>query len=78
MANYPNTGLPSRSTLGGSHETDSISFDRPCGLGMAEEDEKFLDADVHWAGLAKPFRLRQATVMCLIFNRMIGQHVASK
>ena len=72
MANYNNVGLPSTSTLEGSHETDSASFDRPCGLGIAEEDEEFLDADVHWAGLAKPFRLRQATVMCLIFNRMIG------
>lgn len=65
-------GFPSKSTLDGSHVTDTASFDRPGGLGMSEEDERFLEADVRWTGLAKPFRLRKATVMCLIFNRMIG------
>ena len=72
MANYQNMGFPSKSTLDESHVTETASFDRPGGLGMSEEDERFLEADVRWTGLAKPFRLRKATVMCLIFNRMIG------
>lgn len=65
--------FPSRSTLSDSHVAEVASFDRPGGLGMSEEDERFLDADVRWTGLAKPFRIREATVMCLIFNRMIGE-----
>jgi len=65
--------ISSRSTLDESHVAETASFDRPGGMGMAEEDERFLEADVRWTGLAKPFRIRKATVMCLIFNRMIGK-----
>jgi hypothetical protein len=48
-------------------------FAEPGGQGLSAEDEMFLDADVHWRGVAKPMRLGRWTVMCLIFNRMIGE-----
>lgn len=52
----------------------SPTFDQPGGRGLAPEDEIMLqEADVHWRGVAKPMRLGRATVMCLIFNRMIGE-----
>lgn len=51
-------------------------FDRPGGRGLAPEDEILLqEADVRWKAVAKPMRLGRATVMCLIFNRMIGEFV---
>lgn len=78
MATFQKIGYSSKSTLDESHVTETASFDRPGGLGMSEEDERFLEADVRWTGLAKPFRIRKATVMCLIFNRMIGKHTPSR
>ncbi|KFY04726.1 hypothetical protein O988_00569 [Pseudogymnoascus sp. VKM F-3808] len=47
--------------------------DQPGGMGLAPEDEFLLnEADVHAKAVAKPMRLGSLTVMCLIFNRMIG------
>lgn len=69
---YDNYQLPSTSTLQGSGVM-SPAFDQPGGRGLAPEDEVMLqEADVHWRAVAKPMRLGRATVMCLIFNRMIG------
>ncbi|OBT53766.1 hypothetical protein VE04_06635 [Pseudogymnoascus sp. 24MN13] len=46
---------------------------QPGGMGLAPEDEFLLnEADVHAKAVAKPMRLGSLTVMCLIFNRMIG------
>jgi hypothetical protein len=48
--------------------------DQPGGMGLAPEDEFLLnEADVHAKAVAKPMRLGSLTVMCLIFNRMIGE-----
>jgi hypothetical protein len=69
MADQQN-GIQSTSTLSASRMQ---GFDRPGGIGLSEEDEAFLrDADVHVKSPAKPMRLRKLTVMCMIFNRMIG------
>ncbi|KFZ15936.1 hypothetical protein V502_05328 [Pseudogymnoascus sp. VKM F-4520 (FW-2644)] len=47
--------------------------DQPGGMGLGPEDEFLLnEADVHAKAVAKPMRLGSLTVMCLIFNRMIG------
>lgn len=47
---------------------------QPGGMGLAPEDEFLLnEADVHAKAVAKPMRLGSLTVMCLIFNRMIGE-----
>lgn len=55
------------------------AFDQPGGRGFADEDENMLqNADVTWRAVAKPMRLGRATVMCLIFNRMIGMEVQTK
>ena len=52
--------------------------DQPGGMGLAPEDEFLLnEADVHAKAVAKPMRLGSLTVMCLIFNRMIGEFEAS-
>lgn len=43
-------------------------------MGLAPDDEFLLnEADVHAKAVAKPMRLGSLTVMCLIFNRMIGE-----
>ena len=48
-------------------------FDLPGGQADDPDDDQLLEeADVHWRAIAKPLRLGRATVMCLIFNRMIG------
>lgn len=55
------------------------AFDQPGGRGFADEDEDMLqNADVTWRAVAKPMRLGRATVMCLIFNRMIGMKIQMK
>ena len=47
---------------------------QPGGMGLAPEDEFLLnEADIHAKAVAKPMRLGSLTVMCLIFNRMIGE-----
>lgn len=62
--------VPSKSGSG----TTIPDFDRPGGLGLAPEDEAlYEETDVQWKAVAKPMRLGRATVMCLIFNRMIGE-----
>ncbi|KFY45977.1 hypothetical protein V494_00677 [Pseudogymnoascus sp. VKM F-4513 (FW-928)] len=65
-----------------SHESNTAAqgngvtapaLDQSGGMGLAPEDEFLLnDADVHAKAVAKPMRLGSLTVMCLIFNRMIG------
>lgn len=51
-----------------------VAPDQPGGMGLAPEDEFLLnEADVHAKAVAKPMRLGSLTVMCLIFNRMIGK-----
>jgi len=74
MTDYHNLGLQRSSTLEMSSAHDVSSFDQPGGLGMADEDRLFSqEAAISSTALAKPFRLRQVTVMCMIFNRMIGK-----
>ncbi|KFY96181.1 hypothetical protein V498_02839 [Pseudogymnoascus sp. VKM F-4517 (FW-2822)] len=51
----------------------AVASNQPGGMGLAPEDEFLLnEADVHAKAVAKPMRLGSLTVMCLIFNRMIG------
>lgn len=70
MAAYREARLQSTSTM---EMSPTPNFDQPGGLPLEEEDEQFLRAEIQWKGIAKPMRLRQVTVMCLIFNRMIGK-----
>jgi len=77
MTDYHNIEMQSASTLEMT-TAHGASFDQPGGLGMAEEDELFSqDAAISSTALAKPFRLREFTVMCMIFNRMIGKLLVS-
>jgi hypothetical protein len=71
MSGYIGYNMPSTTTVtsGGVLEGE-----QPGGLGVAEEDEAFFNADVKWRGVAKPMRLGRVTVMCMIFNRMIGKY----
>lgn len=52
------------------------AFDGPGGVADDPDDEQVLKeaggGGQHFRGIAKPLRLGRATVMCLIFNRMIG------
>ena len=52
-----------------------MEHDRPGGRGIALRDRVFLNhaKTVTTKAVAKPMRLGRATVMCLIFNRMIGE-----
>jgi hypothetical protein len=66
-------------TMADQHEASTSTlyvagagFDQPGGQGLPEEDEQLLRAAVQSRGTAKPRRLREFTVMCMIFNRMIG------
>jgi hypothetical protein len=78
MTDYHNIEMQSASTLEMTTAHGASSFDQPGGLGMAEEDELFSqEAAISSTALARPFRLRQITVMCMIFNRMIGKFMAS-
>lgn len=57
----------------GSITATEQPFDLPGGRDMDPDDELLLqETDVRWRAVAKPLRLGRATVMCLIFNRMIG------
>lgn len=74
MTDYHHLDLQSSSAFEMAAPHTVSSFDQPGGLGMADEDEEFSqEAAIISTALAKPFRLRQITVMCMIFNRMIGE-----
>jgi hypothetical protein len=62
--------IKSSSTL---YAGGTAGFDQPGGLGLHEADKRFLNAVVQAKGVEKPVKLREITVMCMIFNRMIGQ-----
>jgi hypothetical protein len=48
------------------------NFDQPRGLGFPDGDGMSVRQYITSKGVAKPMRLRKMTVMCMIFNRMIG------
>jgi hypothetical protein len=71
MAQPQRHGLTSGETLVSQETT---SFDRPGGMGLGGQDYVFEHADVQWRGvIVKNMQLRRITVMCMIFNRMIGK-----
>lgn len=67
MEAHSNMTSTNTSTIG--HNVVDLD-DQPGGLGLPKEEEIY--GDVHWSAYAPPLRLRGTTVMCLIFNRMIG------
>lgn len=55
-------------------QQEMTSFDQPGGMGLGNGDHIFEHADVKWRSvIVKKMQLSRMTVICMIFNRMIGK-----